>query len=91
MRTTLECLAQAEHCESMARASFDEMNKRMLRETAKHWRTLAKVAHIVSDERGPRGVPAWLRLAMCSRTQTAEAQQPGPLRSALALTARSQR
>jgi len=44
MRTALECLAMAERCESMARSCSDEMDGQMLRETAQHWRALAKVA-----------------------------------------------
>lgn len=53
MRTALECQSLAEHCESLARASVDETNRHVLRETAKHWRALAKIAHIVADDRAP--------------------------------------
>ena len=53
MRTALECLRQAERCEGLARASSDQTNKHALLEAAKHWRSLAKVAHIVADERIP--------------------------------------
>lgn len=53
MRTTHECLAKAEQCEGLARATSDECNKRVLRETAKHWRTLAKAAPATWQETVP--------------------------------------
>jgi hypothetical protein len=44
MRAARECLLKAEQCETMARDSSDAIDQGMLRETAKHWRTLAAVA-----------------------------------------------
>ena len=44
MRTALECLLMADHCERMARACPDPIDRGMLLETAQHWRNLAKTA-----------------------------------------------
>lgn len=49
MMSALECLHKAEHCERMARASADSMDRRMLIETATYWRTLARTAEARSQ------------------------------------------
>jgi hypothetical protein len=44
MMSRSQCLLKADHCEAMARASADVIDRRMLVGTADHWRTLAKTA-----------------------------------------------
>lgn len=46
MRSMLECLLKAIHCEGLARASLDHSSRRLLTTMAEHWRTLAEVARI---------------------------------------------
>ena len=48
-----ECQLKADHCERMARAAPDDMDRRMLLETVKHWRNLARTARTLS--RTPTG------------------------------------
>ncbi len=42
MRTRRECLEKAARCEQLARTCSTSMNERILLETAKHWRGLAR-------------------------------------------------
>jgi len=49
----LECLLKAAQCEQMAGDCVLASDRRVLRETARHWHTLAKVAHITRLETEP--------------------------------------
>jgi hypothetical protein len=53
MRTTLECLSMANHCERMAFNCDTDNCKRALREAAAQWRNLARVAHLMQWETNP--------------------------------------
>jgi hypothetical protein len=44
MKTAAECLEHAFLCERRARATLDRLDRRILIECAKHWRTLASTA-----------------------------------------------
>lgn len=41
MKSALECLRHADHCDGMARASRDDIDRRMLTVAADQWRKLA--------------------------------------------------
>ena len=51
MRTALECLPKDEHCDCMAWAGADAVDRCVLRTTANHWRTLARAAKLFADKR----------------------------------------
>ena len=53
MRTARERLLKAEHCEDLAVACVDALNRNMLIETAQYWRQLAEEA-----ERNERTAPS---------------------------------
>ena len=42
--TAQECLLKAALCDQMARDTLDRINHALMREAAKHWRTLARTA-----------------------------------------------
>jgi len=44
MRTTLECLLKAVHCELLAMTNADPISRSMMLETAQRWRNLANTA-----------------------------------------------
>jgi hypothetical protein len=44
MKTALECFLRAAKCEQMAKDTASIADRAMLRETARHWRTLADEA-----------------------------------------------
>jgi hypothetical protein len=44
MRTRPKCLDKAAHCERLAQASSSSANERILLETAKQWRSLARLS-----------------------------------------------
>jgi hypothetical protein len=46
MRTALECLLKAVHCELMAMTCADPIDRSMMLETAQRWRNLAKTAEL---------------------------------------------
>ena len=52
MRTALECLLKADHCELMAMACTDPIDRGMMLETAQRWRNLAKTAELAERRDG---------------------------------------
>ena len=52
--TPRECQLKADYCERMALAAPDDIDRRMLLETAKHWRNLARTARTLSSSAAGR-------------------------------------
>ena len=59
MMSARECIEKAERCEQMALDTNDHADRRMLRTTASHWRTLAKVARSESGYGRPEVDEPW--------------------------------
>jgi hypothetical protein len=67
MMSALECFQKAAHCEAFAQGCHDHIDAGMLRETAKHWRTLAAAAEAAQNpataaavhRRGTAVDPVW--------------------------------
>jgi len=57
MMSAVECFANAQRCEKGARASPDDLNRRLLLDAAKTWRSLAEASKAAETAMYPPHAP----------------------------------